>query len=110
MWEILPTMTSISTGTHLPFRTMTTADWLDGGCVFSYNPEFGKRYVCMLCAICLETLEEIYPWSLLERIAMLHPEESASRIEKIYEETRKKRKEYLCNPYRREMLQMLGVE
>ena len=27
MWEILPTMTSISTGTHLPFRTMTTADW-----------------------------------------------------------------------------------
>lgn len=83
---------------------------VDGGCVFSYNPEFGKRYVCMLCAICLETLEEIYPWSVLERIAFLHPGEPASRIEKMYVEIRKKRKEYLCNPYRSEMLKMLGVE
>lgn len=39
---------------------------LDGGCC--YSPHFGE-YPCMLCAFCLETLEEIYPYALTERFA-----------------------------------------
>lgn len=38
---------------------------VDGGCCFfPHNSE----YPCMLCAICLETLEEIYPYSLEDRL------------------------------------------
>ena len=38
---------------------------LDGGCVyFNKYPNFA----CMLCAICLETLEEFYPYELEDRI------------------------------------------
>ena len=41
---------------------------IDGGCVF-----FGQNSTfipCMLCAIRLEDLEEIYPWTLEERLKM----------------------------------------
>ncbi len=37
---------------------------LDGGCVFYEN---FAQFPCMLCALCLETLEEIYPWTVEER-------------------------------------------
>lgn len=40
----------------------TNAVNVDGGCYYRSN-----RYPCMLCAICLETLEEIYPCTLKER-------------------------------------------
>ena len=38
---------------------------VDGGCFFSRG---FQQYACMLCAICLETLEEIYHCDLEERI------------------------------------------
>ncbi len=38
---------------------------VDGGCCFF--PRYSE-YPCMLCAICLETFEEIYPYSLEERL------------------------------------------
>ncbi len=40
---------------------------VDGGCCFGGQ----ISYPCMLCAICLETLEEIYPYTLEERFRML---------------------------------------
>ncbi len=39
---------------------------IDGGCCFS---DHYRQYPCMLCAICLETLDEIYPYTLAERFA-----------------------------------------
>lgn len=39
---------------------------IDGGCCFS---PFYSEYPCMLCAVCLETLEEFYPYTLEERFA-----------------------------------------
>lgn len=43
---------------------------VDGGCMAAgYYP-----YPCMLCAICLESLEEIYPYSLEERLGNINPE------------------------------------
>ncbi len=39
---------------------------LDGGCCFS---PYYNNFPCMLCALCLETLEEIYPYTLEERFA-----------------------------------------
>ena len=38
---------------------------VDGGCVF--GGRFDSPYPLMLCAICLNTLEEIYPYSLEQR-------------------------------------------
>lgn len=40
---------------------------IDGGCCFF--PYYYNCYPCMLCAICLETLEEIYPCPLSSRFA-----------------------------------------
>lgn len=37
---------------------------LDGGCCYKY---LYSQYPCMLCGICLETMEEFYPCSLKER-------------------------------------------
>lgn len=41
---------------------------VDGGVAYA---RYHFRYPCMICAICLETLEEIYPWELEERMDMV---------------------------------------
>ena len=41
---------------------------VDGGCVFGGKAD--SEYPLMLCAICLETLREIYPYSIPERFKM----------------------------------------
>lgn len=38
---------------------------VDGGCCFHKG---FPNYPCMLCGICLETLEEIYPYSIEDRL------------------------------------------
>ena len=40
---------------------------VDGGCCFL--PKF-NQFACMLCAICLETLQEYYPYTIEERLQM----------------------------------------
>ena len=42
---------------------------VDGGCFIGKNDSQKLPYPCMLCAICLETLEEIYPRTLEEQFA-----------------------------------------
>ncbi len=42
---------------------------VDGGCFIGKNDSRKLPYPCMLCAICLETLEEIYPRTLEEQFA-----------------------------------------
>lgn len=74
---------------------------IDGGCVFGgYFP-----YPCMLCAICLETLEEIYSRTLEERFMQLarYPmdeEEAEVEADSYRDEFMKEesnwRKEMLC--------------
>lgn len=66
---------------------------LDGGCCYY---EEGGEFPCMLCAICLETLEEFYSHTLEQRLGN--------------EKAKAYREKYLTkpNPYRQEMLQMLG--
>lgn len=78
---------------------------VDGGCCY-----FGKTkepLPCMLCALCLENFEEIYPYSLEERFAMLpfvtDPDDAKYRAEEY-------RKKYLTqkNFHRNIMLIKLG--
>lgn len=75
---------------------------VDGGCVFNkYEP-----YPCMLCAICLETLEEIYCCSLEERF--LEKDGIAKDIEEAYTEAENYREAFFREiPYRREILEKL---
>lgn len=77
---------------------------LDGDCVFAA----GVSLPCMLCAICLETLEEFYHNTLEEGFMelsqyMISREEAGKRAGKY-------RKEFLQdeNCYRKEMLERLG--
>ena len=76
---------------------------LDGGCCFSKRFD----YPCMLCAICLETLEEIYPDTLENRFyknanKMISMEEAKKRAKEYREKYMKKE-----NPHRKAMLKML---
>ena len=75
---------------------------VDGGCVF--QDEY-YRYPCMLCAICLETLEEIYPCTVDERFRQIY-REGAKTVDEAMEAYRK---QYLQkdNWYRWEMLERL---
>ena len=79
---------------------------VDSGCVYSRQfPEFP----CMLSAICLETLEEIYPCSLEERFAQLHPgltDEQIRAIAAQYQELNLQTE----NVYRAAMLKRLAGE
>ena len=79
---------------------------VDSGCVYSRQfPEFP----CMLSAICLETLEEIYPCSLEERFAQLHPRWTDEQIRAIaaqYQELNLQTE----NVYRAAMLKRLAGE
>ena len=77
---------------------------LDGGCCFSKRFE----YPCMLCAICLENLEEIYPDTLENRFYKNAdkkiPMQEAQRRADAYRENYMKKE----NPHRRAMLKMLN--
>lgn len=78
---------------------------VDGGCVCADV----EPYPCMLCAICLETLEEIYPMTIEEKFKQFSEEgESESDIAKKAEEYRRK---YIQSEdhYRLEILEMAGA-
>lgn len=47
---------------------------VDGGC--SFFPNYLDHGACMLCAICLETLEEIYPYDWEERMRSVEQNET----------------------------------
>ncbi len=66
---------------------------LDGGCCY-YEP--GGDFPCMLCAICLETLEEFYSHTLEQRLGR---EKAAAYRQQYFSEP---------NPYRQDLLRMLG--
>lgn len=66
---------------------------LDGGCCY-YTPD--GDYPCMLCAVCLETLEEFYSHSLEQRLG----KEKGYAFRQKYYQTE--------NPYRREILERLN--
>lgn len=77
---------------------------VDGGCVFtSVYP-----LPCMLCAICLETLEEIYHCTLEERFLELSCHRLS--VQESVERAQKYRKKYLKNEnfYRNDILERLG--
>ncbi|MCI7067106.1 MAG: metallophosphoesterase [Butyrivibrio crossotus] len=59
---------------------------VDGGCC--YFKDF-PQYLCMLCAICLETLEEIYPYTLKERVI----QSGVIECVPVYDKTDKNRKD-----------------
>ncbi len=65
---------------------------IDGGCVYH---DLAPNFPCMLCAICLETLEEIYPMSLEERMGA----QKAFLYRSTFLRT--------TSPYREEMLALL---
>ncbi|MBQ7677638.1 MAG: metallophosphoesterase [Lachnospiraceae bacterium] len=65
---------------------------IDGGCVYRH---LAPNFPCMLCAICLETLEEIYPMSLEERMG----EEKAARYRATFLNS--------TSPFRQQMLSLL---
>ena len=76
---------------------------IDCGC--TYKPYFNE-FPCMLGAICLETLEEFYPWTLKERMRMTNPNALDAKQKNnwlIYD------LKYLTkkNKYREEMLRRL---
>lgn len=93
---------------------------VDGGCCFYRGfPE----YPCMLCGICLETLEEFYSYTVEERY-MESAENHVSRLSKsfleklpdgvdivqiIFEEYMEKFHDISTNSYRQEMLERLGL-
>lgn len=93
---------------------------VDGGCCFRRGyPE----YPCMLCGICLETLEEIYSYTVEERY-MENAENQASRMSKsflekvpddenivqiLFEEYMEKFHDISPNRYRQEMLERLRL-
>ncbi|MBR3637578.1 MAG: serine/threonine protein phosphatase [Lachnospiraceae bacterium] len=67
---------------------------IDGGCVFH---KVFPKYPCMLCSLCLETLEEIYPWELEERYLYYCGDEDKD-LAKAFAE--KYRREYLSRSLR----------
>ena len=74
---------------------------IDGGCVLA--PKY-PEYPCMLCAICLETLEEIYPYTLEERMETQLKNYSRELRKALADEYEKQHEEYLVNPFRVEIL------
>jgi len=99
-----PTVTSAMRPGMIDYRK--NAVNLDGGCCFKRGYPL---YPCMLCAICLETLEEFYPYTLSERFKQFEQEgllpqgavaeECAKRYEERYLQEQ--------NPYREEILKRL---
>ncbi|MBR2560547.1 MAG: metallophosphoesterase [Eubacterium sp.] len=74
---------------------------IDGGCVFARNH---PSYPCMLCALCLETLEEIYPCTIEERMREQMPEASEELQKAVSEALKMRHDAYLNNAYRMEIM------
>ncbi len=79
---------------------------VDGGCVFGEGLYF--PYACMLCAVCLETLEEFYPYTLEERFMNLG--RGRRRRQDAVSDARAYAEQYdvSLNPYRQKMLDRLA--
>ena len=80
---------------------------IDCGCVFSPRHETSP---CMLAGICLETLEEIYPYTIEERMKMQLPDVPEDKRTAVIKELEKKHNMYLQNGFRTEMLERLGQD
>ena len=78
---------------------------VDGGCFVGKNDSRKLPYPCMLCAICLETLEEIYPRTLEEQFAHQNGI-SEKEAEKMAEEYRSQW-ETVENPHLQNMKELL---
>lgn len=92
---------------------------VDGGCCFQRS---FPNYPCMLCGICLETLEEIYPYSIEERLlegaiyqaenfmpATMKGIDIKDWIKVIYENNLENYVNKKPNTYRQELLARLGL-
>ena len=78
---------------------------LDGGCCYKYAYNW---FPCMLCGICLETLEEFYPYTLEERMKEIAKEETEAEYQErigLYKECFMGKE----NKHRREMRERLEV-
>jgi hypothetical protein len=53
---------------------------VDGGCCYL---DSWWEEPCMLCAICLETLEEIYPYTVEERFLQILEKEAGEDVDKL---------------------------
>lgn len=97
-----PTITSYMSETAPPgmIGYRENAINIDGGCTFSH---MAPRFPCMLCGICLETLEEIYPYTLEERFKMINPDISSQELEAHVDWYEKTFLQY-DNPYREAMV------
>lgn len=83
---------------------------VDGGCCFK---ERYYEYPCMLCAVCLETLETIYPMTLEERFLEIRPQPTIiNELEDAKEYAEQYEKKYCRdrNIYKEEMKQRLENE
>ena len=76
---------------------------IDGGCCFHKR---SPNYPCMLCGICLETLEEIYPYSIEERL-LEGAKYQAEKAQAIYERNLEVYLNKKPNSYRQELLERL---
>ena len=74
---------------------------IDGGCCFGPL----TRHPCMLCALCLETLEEIYPCTIAERFSQLSRTPMTRRMARKYEKQYLQEHTQLPNAYREELLE-----
>lgn len=92
---------------------------VDGGCCFHKG---FPNYPCMLCGICLETLEEIYPYSIEDRLmeGARHQVENfmmaamkdipfEEKVQAIYENSLESYMNKRSNSFRQELLERLGL-
>lgn len=77
---------------------------IDGGCV--YAPRHPTE-PCMLCAICLETLEEIYPFTMEERMKEQMPEAAEELQKAVAADLTKRHEAYMGNTFRQEITRRL---
>ena len=78
---------------------------IDGGCVL--GPKY-PEYPCMLCAICLETLEEIYPYTIEERMETQMKNHNRELRKALTDQYEKQHAGYLENPFRTEILNRMS--
>ena len=78
---------------------------VDGGCFVGKNDSRKLPYPCMLCAICLETLEEIYSRTLEEQFACQNgiSKEEAKKMAEGY----RRQWETVENPHLQNMRELL---
>lgn len=93
---------------------------VDGGCCFHKGMPY---YPCMLCGICLETLEEIYPYSLEDRLLegarfqaenfMMESMKNVpfeEKVQAIYENNLEDYMNKKPNYFRQELIERLGLK